>query len=275
MTKHPRYQHSLEDLFLHVYVFVDDWLKENESRFALPKQRTQVASYSELFTIAVVGELVAQPYESVWYWLVTQSYRKLFPELPDYSRYHRVARNAEKLWAALALELVEDSAGASKMVDAKPLPVAKGKRAEWAKCLEASKGFSTMGMVYGFKLHALVNERGLFERWSFASAHHHEAALVPELTEGVRARIIGDKAYLGNSKIVTPKRKKMIEASCWNKTLNRLRKRIETSFSVLVGSLTLHAAQVKTFRSLRTRVNLKIAAHNLVHSGLLYRWQTG
>ena len=70
MTQHPRYQHSLEELFLHVYVVVDDWLKENQARFALPRQRTQVASYSELLTIALVGEIVAQPYESVWYWLV-------------------------------------------------------------------------------------------------------------------------------------------------------------------------------------------------------------
>lgn len=51
LTQHPRYQHSLEDLFLHVYVLVDDWLKENELRFGLPKQRTQIASYSELFTM--------------------------------------------------------------------------------------------------------------------------------------------------------------------------------------------------------------------------------
>lgn len=106
---------------------------------------------------------------------MTQSYRKLFPRLPEYSRYHRVVRNAEKLWAAPALELIGDATSEFKIVDAKPLPVAKGKRAEWAipalqgtGCLEASKGFSTMGMVYGFKLHALTNEQGLFERWGFA-----------------------------------------------------------------------------------------------------------
>lgn len=269
MTKHPRYQHSLEDLFLHVYVLVDDWLKENEERFSLPKQCSQVAAYSELFTIAIVGEIMAQPYESVWYWLVRQSYRNLFPQLPEYSRYHRVVRNAERLWAELAVELVRDSAGAFKIVDAKPLAVAKGKRAGWAKCLEASKGFSTMGMVYGFKLHALVNAHGLFERWSFTPAHHHEAAVAFALVEGVEEHIIGDKAYLGNDAIVSPKRKNMTEPSYWSKSLNRLRKRIETSFSVLVGSLTLHAAQVKTFWSLRARVNLKIAAHNLIHSGVL------
>lgn len=46
MTKHPRYQHSLEDSFLQVYVWVDDWLKANEQRFALPKQRSRIASYT-------------------------------------------------------------------------------------------------------------------------------------------------------------------------------------------------------------------------------------
>ncbi len=271
MNPHPRYQHSLEDLFRHVYVLVDDWLKENERRFALPGQPRQVASYSELFTIAIIGELVAQPYESIWYWLVGQSYRNLFPKLPEYSRYYRVVRNAERLWAALAVELASSGAVGFKLVDAKPLPVAKGKRAKRTRCLGASKGFSTMGMVYGFKLHALVNAQGLFERWSFAPAHHHEAAIAPELVEGVVQQVIGDKAYLGNDKIVTPKRKNMAGPSCWSRTLNRLRKRIESSFSVLVGSLTLHAAQVKTFWSLRARVNLKIAAHNLIHSGLLFR----
>jgi hypothetical protein len=59
MTKHPRYQHTPEDLFLQVFVFVDDWLKQNEPLFKLPKQRHQVASYSELLTIALVGEMLA------------------------------------------------------------------------------------------------------------------------------------------------------------------------------------------------------------------------
>ncbi|MDE0528591.1 MAG: hypothetical protein OXH85_07860, partial [Truepera sp.] len=57
----------------------------------------------------------------------------------------------------------------------------------------------------------------------------------------------------------------------WTNSLDRVRKRIEASFSTLVRSLTLQAAQVKTFLSLRTRVNLKIAAFNLLHSGVLFR----
>ncbi len=112
-------------------------------------------------------------------------------------------------------------------------------------------------LVYGFELHA-VNKQGLFERWSFASAHHHEAALVPELTEAMTEPIIGHKAYLGHEQIITPQRKNMTRPDRWNKTLNRIRKRIETSFSVLVGYLTLHVAQVKTFHSLRASITVAV-----------------
>lgn len=61
MTKHPLFLPSLEDLCLHVYVFVDDWLGLHGERYGRREQRTQVASYGELFTIALVGELMAQP----------------------------------------------------------------------------------------------------------------------------------------------------------------------------------------------------------------------
>ena len=84
-----------------------------------------------------------------------------------------------------------------------------------------------------------LNEQGLFERWSFAPANHHEAAVAPGLTESIGKPIIGDKAYLCNYRITTPKRKNTIGADRWNKALNRIRKRTETSFGALVGSLTL------------------------------------
>ena len=81
MTTHPRYQYRPEDLFLTVFVYIDDWLKPYQE--LLPQQPAQKASYSELLTIAVVGEILAQPkvgfagYESTWYWIVNQFFRGL------------------------------------------------------------------------------------------------------------------------------------------------------------------------------------------------------
>lgn len=129
-----------------------------------------------------------------------------------------------------------------------------------------------MSMVYGFKLHAVVSERGLFEKWLFTPADVHEVPAAEHLIEGLEGKTIaGDKAYIDIDEITKPARKNMKQDPGWNKALARARKRIETSFSTLVRSLTLHVAQVKTFWSLRAKVNLKIAAHNLIHSGLLNR----
>lgn len=179
-------------------------------------------------------------------------------------------RKAEPLLAALALSVITGQPQLH-LIDSKPLPVAKGKRAQWAKLTEATKGFSTMGMVFGFKLHALTNEYGLFEKWAFAPANQSAVTLAHELLEGLeQCVVIGDKAYLGSS-VCTPKRKNMALEDNWQSWMHRARKPIESSFSSLVRSLTLHAAQVKTFSSWRTRVNLKLAAFNLLHSGVLFR----
>ncbi len=285
MTIHPRYQYKPEDLFLAVFVYIDDWLKPYQD--LLPRQSAQKASYSELLTIAVVGEILAQPFESNWYWIVNQLFSELFPRLPHYSRYHRILRNAERLLAELALSVLGDSR--IHLIDSKPLPVANpkspplGKRSSWSKFPEARKGFSTMGMVFGFKLHALTNLNGLFERWAFAAANHPDVRLARELVKGLEGQLVlGDRAYIGSS-VLTPKRSNMTRrvrpwgGEVWTNSLDRARKRIEASFSTLVRSLTLHAAQVKTFLSLTrrvrlwTRVNLKIAAFNLLHSGVLFR----
>ena len=267
MKTHPESKHTLEDIFLHTYIYIDDWLKLNEARFRLPKQPAQAASYSELFTIAIVGELQSQPFESIWYAFVKDR-EDLFPSLPDYSRYHRTLRKAEALFAELAASALTEDNGI-RIIDSKPLPVAKGKRSKWAKCLEAAKGFSTMGMVYGFKLHALVTDKGLFDRWLFAPADLADITAGRELISGLEhLQILGDKAYIGMG-ITTPKRKNMKPQDTWTPLLNKTRKRIETSFSSLVRSFNLHAAQVKTFASLRTRVNIKIAAFNLRLAALI------
>ena len=58
-----------------------------------------------------------------------------------------------------------------------------GKRSSWSKFPEARKGFGTMGMVFGFKLYALTNLEGLFERWAFAAANHPDVRLARELID--------------------------------------------------------------------------------------------
>ncbi len=114
-----------------------------------------------------------------------------------------------------------------------------------------------MGMVFGFKLHALTNLEGLFERWAFAAANHPDVRLARELVKGLEGELVlGDKAYIGSS-VLTPKRSNMTRRvgpwgsnGVWSESLDRVRTR-----------------RVRLW----TRANLKIAAFNLLHSGVLFR----
>ena len=76
-----------------------------------------------------------------------------------------------------------------------------------------------MGMVFGFKLHALTSLDGLFERWAFAAANHPDVRLARELVDpkspslGLEGQLVlGDKAYTGSS-VLTPKRSNMTRSS--------------------------------------------------------------
>ena len=114
----------------------------------------------------------------------------------------------------------------------------------------------------------------------------HEVPAAEHLVEGLAGKVVagkivagkvvagkvvaGIKTYTDVEVITTPKRRNMKEQDpFWTNPLARNRKRIETRFSVLVRFLTLHVAQFKTFWALRAKVNIKIAAHNLIHSSLL------
>ncbi len=114
---HPRYQHTLDDLFLHVFVLIDDFLQPYKPH--LPRQAHQKASISEILTIAIVDEILCQPYESTWYWLVKQNHQDLFPSLPHPSRYHRILRNSERLIAQLALSVNHEQQGV-ELIDSEP-----------------------------------------------------------------------------------------------------------------------------------------------------------
>jgi len=154
-------QHSVVDLFTLVYVAVDDYIRQSleHHRFVLPDSSDQKASYSELMTISLMGDLLAEPYSGDWFVWVKHEYAFLFPSLPDVSRYYRVMCNLERIFADFALVLansLEDDT--TYKIDSKPVPICKYKRRTHPRVQgEAARGYGTQGAVFGFKLHAVTN----------------------------------------------------------------------------------------------------------------------
>lgn len=268
-TRQLLIDHNLEDLFTIIYTVTDDYITQSveAGRFTLPKIKNQKASYAELMTINLVGEILHEAHAGTWFLLVKQFCKHLFGKLPDVTRYYRVMRNLERIMADFALCLanhVQDDTTYS--VDSKPMPICKLKRSRSPRATaEASYGFSTMGGVYGFKLHAVVNNLQMLCRFAIVPAHEADVSVAKCLLNANQDeldRILGDKAYLGLG-IFTPSRENAKVKKPWTKLMSSARKLIETVFSSLAKRQHLVLGQLNSFWSVRASACRKIAAHNL------------
>ena len=261
-------QHTLNDLFTIVYVLVDDYLKAAEAggHLELPCSEQQKGSYSELMSIALVGDLLNQADTGLWFSVVKTSCKELFPTLPDESRYYRILNNLERIWADFALFLTAEHEVLAYSVDSKPLPVCKFKRHKRPRAMtEATTGFSTQGAVYGFKLHALTTPNGLIVKFAITPAHEADITVARALlTDSERHLTLGDKAYLGCG-IYTPPKTNALKPGVWTSLMNTTRKMIESVFSSLTRTKHLVLGQRNSFRSIRAHTCRKIAAHNFAY----------
>lgn len=260
-------QDTLSDLFLVVFVLVDDYLiaLEREGLCQLPSMENQKGSYSEIMTISLVGDLMKQRYPGDWFELVKVEYAHLFPDLPDRTRFYRIQNNLERIYADFALRFAPRVCLdlETYVIDSKPIPVCKGKRYKRPRAMtEADSGYSSMDMFYGFKLHAVITERGVFADFLIAPANVSDQAAARALMAGRQAFVLGDKNYQGTAVYAQPK-DNFKHPKPWHHAFSWVRKTIETVFSSLVRSRNLALGQLNSFRSVRASVCRKLAAHNL------------
>ena len=170
-TPHFQGQSTLGELFLVVYVLVDDYLKASAhaGHFSLPQADNQKGSYAELMTIALVGELRSQSHVGNWFEFVKVEYAALFPRLPHRTRYYRVLKRLERVWADFALRFAHDDP--LHVIDSKPLPICQDARWQRPTMTEATSGRCRTGFFYGFKLHAVTDQQGLACRFAITPAN--------------------------------------------------------------------------------------------------------
>ena len=262
-------KHTIETLCTIVYTVVDDYIKQSlgAQRFNLPQSNDQKATYAELMTIAFVGEFLNQPESGTWFLMMKYQFGSLFQKLPDVTRYYRILKNLERIMADFALCLANDADDETTYsTDSKPIPVCHMKRNKFPRAMtEASKGYGTMGGVFGFKLHAVVNNALMLCRFAIVPANEADitvarALLNPDCDE--LNRILADKAYLGMG-VFTPPKVNAKYPIPWTKLMDSARKLIETVFSSLTRGKHLVLGQLNSFWSVRASACRKIAAHNL------------
>lgn len=261
-------KHTVTELFTVVYVLLDDYLQASQKlgRFNLPNKQNQKASYAELLSIILVGEMLQQKNQGLWYLLVQREYQLLFPDLPHLSRFYRVSRNFERIYADLAMLIAQHDG--VYLIDSKPLPICKGIRYPRARTMtEAGSGRGgATKHFYGFKLHAVCTGSGSICRFAIVSANEHDLTvarcLLDERSDDLYS-IIGDKGYQGLG-IYTPPKHNAKQVGFWCDFFATVRKSIEAVFSSLARCRNIALQQLNSFWSVRASVCRKVAAHNLI-----------
>lgn len=277
-----------EDLFVYVYVLVDDAIVAGEIRIPPRPGPAPACSDAELLTIALVRHLLGRRSEAGFLAEVTRDWAPLFPRLPHQSEVNRRTRwlwaAFEQLRAALASGLPVDDC---QQVDTSALPVKHPSRVRgpdgWVGPNELVARFGRDAAhaewFYGFRL-AVKTDLGsrLVRAWSIVPAAVNEREVATDLLEtGPPPRdLLADKGFNGQSfaaaqaargtaVLVPPTRTQRARVpSALLTVIARWRNRIETVFGEITDRMELARHGAHTFWGLLTRTAATIAAHTLL-----------
>lgn len=183
----------------------------------------------------------------------------------------------ERLWQGLLSETPHDPGFA--LVDSFPLPACLFARAYRCRRFKGEAAFGKDTLLkqtfYGFRMHARVCWPGVITRISVAPANAHELRVLPEeIAEGTSGVLLGDRNYhspktkedlarTGVELLAPYSSKKRDPAPRKSAFLSRLRYRIDTVFSQLVGRYSVKRVWARDLWHLTSRLLRKVLSHTL------------
>jgi hypothetical protein len=280
----------LGELFVHVYVLVDDALADGS--VAVPRRPgpAPACSDAEVLTLALVRHLLARPSERGFLEEVRHDWRHYFPALPAQSEFNRRVR---WLWGAFE-HLRQRLLGAVpadgwQQIDTTALPVKHPSRVRgpdaWHGPGELRAGFgwdaAHREWFYGFRLGLRMDlGRRLVRAWGIVPAAVDERAVADDLLDGAApGGLLLDRGFLRRTWAAAYERRgtRVVYAhgkadrqrlpAAVRRPVAKFRNRIETTTGELVETLGLVRHGAKTFWGLLTRCAATILAHSLMRLG--------
>lgn len=282
-----------EDLFVYVYVLVDDAISSGAIAIAPRPGPAPGCSDAELLTIALGRHLLGRRSEAGFLAEVARDWAHLFPQLPHQSEANRRIRwlwgAFEQLRALLAARLPEDDC---QQVDTSALPVKHTSRVRGADgwtgpgndlAARFGRDAAHAGWFYGFRL-AIKADLGsrIVRAWSIVPAAVNEREVAEDLLRtGLPPRdLLCDKGFngkafaagqaaRGTAVLVPPaKDQRASLPAILLKVIAQWRNRVETSFSEITERMELARHGAHSFWGLLTRTAATIAAHTLLRTCL-------
>jgi len=282
-----------EDLFVYVYVLVDDSVSSRAIAIPARPGPAPACSDAELVTIALVRHLLGRRSEAGFLAEVARDWAHLFPTMPHQSEANRRIRwlwgAFEQLRAMLASRLPEDDC---QQIDTTALPVKHTSRVPGADgwtgpgndlAARFGRDAAHAEWFYGFRL-AVKTDLGsrIVRAWSIVAAAVNEREVAGDLLQtGPAPRdLLCDKGFAGKAfaaaqaargtaVLLPPARdQRAAMPAILLKVIARWRNRIEASFGEITDQMGLTRHGAHTFWGLLTRTAATIAAHTLLRTCL-------
>jgi len=278
-----------EDLFVYVYVLVDDAISSGAIAVAARPGPAPACSDDELLAIALVRHLLGRRSEAGFLAGVARDWARLFPRLPHQSEANRRIRwlwgAFEQLRAMLAARLPEDDC---QQTGTSALPVKHTSRVrgpdQWTGpgndlAARFGRDAAHAEWFYGFRL-AIKTDLGsrIVRAWSIVPAAVNEREIAIDLLEAGPAPrdLLADKGFSGKAfaaqlaaqgtaVLVPPtKDQRRQMPAILQKIIAEWRNRIEASLGEITDRMELARHGAHTFWGLLARTAATIAAHTLL-----------
>ena len=198
---------NLIDLFCHVDDFCLEFLPEMKKQLIGDggRERPGQMSMSEIMTILIhFHQSGYRTFKSYYLKHVMIQLKPDFPDLVSYPRFvSLMPRTIIPLLAFLRVNFGQCS-GIS-FIDSTSIAVCHNKRINRHKVFDglATRGKTSMGWFFGFKLHLVTNDRGELLACQITPGNVDDRKPVHELVEGLWGKLFGDKGYLSKKETRT------------------------------------------------------------------------
>ena len=234
------------------FVIVDDFLIDL-MQCGLFLQETQGTrgpacsmATSEIITLCLLFQFSGFRNFKSFYQFMEIYYKAYFPNLLSYDRFITVKKRVAPFLYFFLVSLMGEATGVS-FIDSTSLAVRRNKRIYRHKVFQglATRGKTSMGWFFGFKLHIATHHLGELINFTLTSGNVDDRKPVPGLCKNIMGKLFGDRGYISASlfqnlmnsgvQLITNIRSNMKNRllPLFDKLLLRKRFIIETTFGIL------------------------------------------
>lgn len=278
-----------EDVWLIWYVLVDDAYSTLERHYGKWRQRGPEPTFSdsEVITVALIIDTFFHGHEALGLAFVRHYHADLFPQLPSEGHFNTRRTNLGPLIDQVRRLLTYqhgllDPDDPYRLIDSAPIPLCTYTRAKDNRTVNGSEYFGVMSSrgakLFGMRLHLTTTTNQVIDDWLLAPASYHDSQVMPALLEDVSDCIaLGDGAYHNPAidpvlrerevLVYAPPRQDTRKRAPWpqgvRRLLGRVRRQIETAFSILTTVFDIERPRSRSLKGLVSRISTRLLAYNL------------